>query len=121
MRISGWSSDVCSSDLASTLAGLDLAVSATARDGALVSDPTGPIAIDVNVDAVADAVTASIAAPDCDDANSRFAIGETGKITEQATSGDTIGGPETPPTLIPAREGFTNTTGTGSLQTGAPT
>src|SRR3546814_13562115 len=33
-------------DVASTLAGLDLAVSATARDGALVSDPTGPIAID---------------------------------------------------------------------------
>src|SRR3546814_21055028 len=44
-------------DVARTLAGLDLAVSATARDGALVSDPTGPIAIDVNDDAVADAVT----------------------------------------------------------------
>src|SRR3546814_16323611 len=69
-------------DVASTLAGLDLAVSATARDGALVSDPTGPIAIDVNVDAVADAVTVSIAVQDGDDANSSFAIGQTGKIPE---------------------------------------
>src|SRR3546814_689828 len=105
-------------DVASTLAGLDLAVSATARDGALVSDPTGPIAIDVNVDAVADAVTVSIAVQDGDDANSSFAIGETGKITVQATFGDFIDGSETHTVTITAPEGFTIGDVVGSLPTG---
>jgi Ca2+-binding RTX toxin-like protein len=98
-------------DVASTLAGLDLAVSATAKDGALVSPVTGPVAIDVNVDAVADGETQGLSVNivsivDSNDANSSFGVGETGKITVLATFGDFTDSSEIHEVIITLPEGF---------------
>src|SRR3546814_6429068 len=60
----------------------------------------------------------SIAVQDGDDANSSFAIGETGKITVQATFGDFIDGSETHTVTITAPDAFTIGDVVGSLPTG---
>src|SRR3546814_3374274 len=122
MRISDWSSDVCSSDLsdldvASVMPG-DITFTATAEDpesgDTAVSDP---VVADVNVDAVADAVTVSVDAVSTS-GDAAFAPGETGTVTVGATFGDSADGSEVHTVTVTVPLGFTVTGLAGGDQVG---
>ncbi|WP_193371565.1 type I secretion C-terminal target domain-containing protein [Pelagibius marinus] len=90
--------------------GSDLSVSATAKDGVLVSAPSTPVVIDIDVDAVADGesdgLSVSIEVNDGADADTEFNAGETGTVKVSATFGDYTDGSETHTVLVDIPDDF---------------
>src|SRR5690606_34724627 len=97
--------------------GADLGVSATAKDGALVSGVTGPVVIDVNVDAVADDVTVTVDAVSAS-GDEAFAPGETGTVKVEASFGDHADGSETHTVTVTVPAGVTVTDPAGGTVDG---